>query len=693
MKPMKVIIISSYILLLLTAFIPAIHSQQGKDSVPPLDPNLSTYSIEDLSKLAKKNEDNPKEAMFYEEMLRRGLQQNSTPVIHKALIGLLDHYCFAFDLENLDRWVHYTDSFLIIHKDESNLYYDAHNSRANLLLELKEYEPSINETIELYNKAEKNNHNYGMACSLEVLGKIYLSCQQDSTALETFQNAYSRLKKTGNNYSFQGRIMSCMLECNIRLNNLEALPGLLQEFEELVDLRDKERLAEGITPNIDWYRWQLQSFYADYYLRKGEMDKALEYLDKSSKFYQDGMPADYEFSVYYYLFVKASYFKKTKRYAQALATVDYILKDFSEPPCLKLKIDILSEMGEYKEALAMCNVLYKEMKNTNNEILVRKVNNLQVLYDKNNQQLQQRELQLVNLQVDSRRHMIIYTLLASIIALILIGILARFLRRTSRLKRELEVDKTALISSQEMLKTEQHKAEKADQMKDAFIASISHEIRTPLNTIVGFSTLLSEMQLEEEEKKEFVELIEKNSSLLLDLVNDVLDLSRLESGRTKITVAPCELTLCCQKLLAGTEELLMPNVRLIFSPSVSPFILRTDSRLLSQLLDNLLSNAAKFTKQGEINFAYEVDEIKRQVTFSVTDTGPGIPEDKQRIIFERFEKLNEYSQGSGLGLALCQAIAQRLGGIIRIDTTYTSGARFVFIHPYDTPVTSISQQN
>lgn len=673
-----------YISVFLVIFTSGIHSQKKTDSVPAFRQDLSSFSSEDLRISAAKAIYTPEAVPYLEALLQKGVKENSSSTIEEALSSLLKHYYADFDLQNLNYWIHFTDSLVKEGKVNTNLYYDGHRNRASLLLEKKEYEQSVNETIALYNEAEKNNDNYGIVCSSEQLGNIYLSNQQDSAAVEAYQNAYNRLKNMKQYFDYQARLVSCLLESHLRLNNIDTVELLLEEFKKLLVLQENELRSErGGTTTTNWYRWQLNSFYVDLYLRKNEMDKALESLNKSSAYYEEGMTASSDFSVFYYLYVKASYLKKNKKYLEALNTVDFILSDFQEPPCLKLRIDILCEMGNFKDALFSYNDLLEVIQKRNNEDFVRKVNNLQALSDKNDQQIKQKELQLVVLETETKHRQFIFIVLVSLIVVILIFFLARSLRHTFRLKNELENDKNSLTISREKLKEEQTKAENANQMKDAFIANISHEIRTPLNTIVGFSTLLSDMQLEENEKRTFVGLIEKNSSLLLDLVNDVLDLSRLESGRTKITIAPCELTHCCQKLLESTSKDLVPGVKLTFSPSVTPFILETDSRLLSQLLDNLLSNAAKFTKQGEINLAYEADDTKRQVVFSVTDTGPGIPHDKQEVIFDRFEKLNEYTQGSGLGLSLCQAIAQKLGGFNMIDTTYKAGARFIFIHPYD----------
>ena len=213
---------------------------------------------------------------------------------------------------------------------------------------------------------------------------------------------------------------------------------------------------------------------------------------------------------------------------------------------------------------------------------------------------------------------------------------------------------------------------------DKFWFSLFHELGHVLLGHVGQTDEVTE----EEEKVGFVNLISKNTNLLLNLVNDVLDLSRLEAGTAKLAIEPCELVGCCREALSNIRYYLSSDIKLTFDTSVGSFMIMTASQQLSQLISRLLDNAVKFTKEGEINLSLFVDEEARIVRFTVTDTGPGIPLDKQEKIFERFEKLDEFSQGSGLGLTICRIIAEHLGGEVNIDPEYTNGARFVFTHPY-----------
>ena len=232
---------------------------------------------------------------------------------------------------------------------------------------------------------------------------------------------------------------------------------------------------------------------------------------------------------------------------------------------------------------------------------------------------------------------------------------------------------------QELIKA-RIKAEQSDRLKSAFLANMSHEIRTPLNAIVGFSQLLPAAETAEE-KKLYSGIINQNSDILLQLINDILDISRLETGRLKLSYEEVEIVSLCQSVLATTSYGKRDAVEYMFQTPCEEFMLETDVQRLQQILINLLSNANKFTEQGSITLGIEIHKEQDCVYFSVTDTGRGIPEDKQKKVFERFEKLDEYVQGTGLGLAICKLTITMMGGDIWVDGDYKEGARFVVCHP------------
>lgn len=226
------------------------------------------------------------------------------------------------------------------------------------------------------------------------------------------------------------------------------------------------------------------------------------------------------------------------------------------------------------------------------------------------------------------------------------------------------------------------RAEESDRLKTAFLANMSHEIRTPLNAIVGFSSLMQGEELSQEERAEYCAIVVNNSEMLLTLLNDILDISSLECGKIRFNYSAEEIVQICQHILMTTAHTCQPGVEGRLECAVDSYMLTTDVHRLSQILINLLTNAAKFTSEGSIVLGVEICPEQNEVLFSVTDTGPGIPLDKQEMIFNRFEKLDgNKKKGTGLGLAICRQIAMIFGGRIWVDPTYTGGARFIFAHP------------
>jgi signal transduction histidine kinase len=268
--------------------------------------------------------------------------------------------------------------------------------------------------------------------------------------------------------------------------------------------------------------------------------------------------------------------------------------------------------------------------------------------------------------------------MAAVLVILLTGLLITlyFFYRTKRLKDELEVSEAALREAKD-------RAEESNRLKSAFLANMSHEIRTPLNAIVGFSDVLSAGDTAIDDQRGYFEIIKANSDLLLRLINDILDVSRLEADRVTLTLEKCDVVQVCMQVTASVTQARRSSNRIVFESAADSLEIRTDIQRLQQVVINLLSNADKFTENGTITLKLEPDMRNRTALFSVSDTGCGIPPEKRKRVFERFEKLNEYAQGTGLGLSICKLIVEKWGGRIWIDSQYTRGARFVFTHPLD----------
>ncbi|MBP3510866.1 MAG: HAMP domain-containing histidine kinase [Prevotella sp.] len=292
----------------------------------------------------------------------------------------------------------------------------------------------------------------------------------------------------------------------------------------------------------------------------------------------------------------------------------------------------------------------------------------------NDQQVMQIESEKNNTKV----RIMFFSLLLVVMSIVILYLLNRRRLRERTLKL-LQVKNDALI-------TARNEAEAANRMKTKFIQNISHEIRTPLNSIVGFSQLLldPEMKLSDEEKTEFGNIINNNTELLMTLINDILKISDLESSKYKLTFAKEKVNDILAMSINTVEHRKPKGVKLYFTSEVpDSHVFVTDRKRLEQLLINLLTNAEKFTAQGEIRLHCSVSENPGMMTFTVTDTGTGIPPEEAEAVFDRFKKLDDFKQGTGLGLNICRVIAEKLGGQVYLDTTYTDGARFVVVLPTD----------
>lgn len=224
------------------------------------------------------------------------------------------------------------------------------------------------------------------------------------------------------------------------------------------------------------------------------------------------------------------------------------------------------------------------------------------------------------------------------------------------------------------------KAEEADKLKSSFLANMSHEIRTPLNAIVGFSKLIIE-SINKEEQLQYAELVEKNSGLLLNLFNDILDLSALEAGSLRFSIRSVRLIDVCAQLYYLNHSSVQPGVKLILDEVDPELSIQGDWDRISQIWLNLLSNAIKFTSNGEIHFGFEKkDQI---VQGYVSDTGIGIPAERVTTIFSRFGKVNDFVQGTGLGLTICRMLTEKMGGRIWVRSKVGIGTTFYFTLPIE----------
>lgn len=239
-------------------------------------------------------------------------------------------------------------------------------------------------------------------------------------------------------------------------------------------------------------------------------------------------------------------------------------------------------------------------------------------------------------------------------------------------------DITRLKTTEAMLIDAKEKAEESDRLKSAFLANMSHEIRTPLNAIIGFSSLLPHIE-DAEERNHYISLINHNNELLLNIINDVLDLSKIEAGHIELAPVWCNLSDLIDESCTECQPNVPEGVTLKKRYPATPNLIKQDPMRIKQVLSNLISNALKNTVQGYVEISYETTPSETRI--SVSDTGRGIPEDKLGIIFERFEKADAFIQGAGLGLPICKSIMEHMNGTIEVTSTINKGSTFTVVFP------------
>ena len=235
---------------------------------------------------------------------------------------------------------------------------------------------------------------------------------------------------------------------------------------------------------------------------------------------------------------------------------------------------------------------------------------------------------------------------------------------------------------EEELRVAKEKAENLDRLKSAFLANMSHEIRTPLNAIVGFASLLVESD-DKKERQDYVDIMQENTELLLQLISDILDLSKIEAGTLDFTMDHLDIKSFSEDIMRNYDIKEDKPVPVLLAPDLPEYYIYTDKKRLMQVITNFINNALKFTNEGQIMLEYRHKAESNEIEFAVTDTGMGIAPDKVDQVFDRFVKLNSFSKGTGLGLSICRSIIEHLGGTIGAESEMGVGSRFWFTHPLE----------
>ena len=517
----------------------------------------------------------------------------------------------------------------------------------------------------MYEEAKATDYQFGMVVANQAIGDAYNTiANMGDKALESYQDALTELSNISDQHPYRAQLL-------LKMSNVLQRKGRLEEAEKILEELEKILYQEPDYPTDFFFCIEKTNFAISHgHISYDYLDEANIWLHKMDSIYQLHPEKFYRFHLDY---TTAAYYRAMgnwdKQYwKQALDIYSKLQAEYSGNKRSTYyrwtsleKIYLCKIQGMAMEACRIYQELYPPIDTLASQSYIRQINTIKAKY----------QVDKAETASNNEYNKIITSILVGTMALVTLFVLLAILLKRQREKVKLSTQKLA---------TSRINAENAMRAKSVFLSNMSHEIRTPLNALSGFSSLLTEEGLDDETRRQCNEVIQQNSELLLKLINDVIDLSSLEFGKLQFCIAQHDAVSICRNVIDTVNKVKQTQAELTFTTELEEMPIETDDSRLQQVLINLLINATKFTPQGSIVLKLE-KETDDTVLFTVTDTGCGIPKDKQANIFQRFEKLNENAQGSGLGLSICQLIIEHIGGQIWIDSEYAEGSRFCFTHP------------
>ncbi|MDC2316227.1 tetratricopeptide repeat-containing sensor histidine kinase [Bacteroides stercoris] len=516
----------------------------------------------------------------------------------------------------------------------------------------------------MYEEAKETEYEFGIAVANQAIGDAYTIANQCDKALDSYQDALKELNHLSQQHPYRIQLLLKISNALQRKGQLEKAQKTLHDIEQT--LQKQPDYATCFFANIEKANYAISHGH----LSKAYLKEAAAYLHNMDSIYRIHPEKFYCFHLKY---TTAAYHRAMGNWNRmywnkALQLYEELRQEYTVNKqsayyrwITQETIYLYKIQGKSMAACLLYQELYSTVDTLTAEGYVRQINILRAKYQIDQMEIASRE----------EHNKFITGILTGSILLIFIFIIITIMLRKQRQEIALSTQKL------EHLRTN---AENATSAKSIFLSNMSHEIRTPLNALSGFSSLLTEENLDNETRRQCNEVILQNSELLLKLINDVIDLSSLEFGKIQFCINKYNVVNICRNVIDTVSKIKQTQAAICFITELESMDIETDDARLQQVLINLLINATKFTSQGSIILELR-KQSEQELLFSVTDTGCGIPKEKQAAIFRRFEKLNENAQGSGLGLSICQLIIEHIGGKIWIDSDYTGGSRFFFTHP------------
>ena len=577
-------------------------------------------------------------------------------IVHEVISTF--HNSLGFDYLTREECDSLNADGLLSQLDESQRYYTYFELERILIkssLFRGEIRMAIAQSDQMYSKARALAYPFGNALALNAMGEVYSYTGRLREAGAAYEESLRLLDGMDGEDVHIRMLLVELIDYNLRIRNVNGASRYLARL----NFYPEDRLSP-----LELAMRHISN--ASCQLFKGDLKAASHCLVQIGQLETQLIPEIRQ----YLLIIDARYLVATGAHEAALAAYnDFLQTEYARinhniyKEALLEKADLLVKMGNKEEAYGQYGKVFSYIKTSFEKNYPKEIDRLCTRFQADQLAYQNERDRIVSMRF----------YLAGIIVsvLFLIFLLVLGWKKIFRLKR-----------SQIRQEAMKEKAVQAIQRKNMFLSNMSHEVRTPLNAIVGFSAVLTDEDesFDDESRREFSEIIKVNSFQLLKLINDILDFSDFENDNITFNIRTHDAVKLCNEVVETVMASRKLEVEMRFDTDLSVLMLDTDDARLRQVLINLLVNATKFTEQGSIVLELKMADAGTAL-FSVTDTGCGIPPEKQHLIFERFEKLNDFVQGSGLGLSICQLIVKYMNGKLWVDSGYTRGARFCFTHP------------
>lgn len=577
-------------------------------------------------------------------------------IVHEVISTF--HNSLGFDYLTREECDSLNADGLLSQLDESQRYYTYFELERILIkssLFRGEIRMAIAQSDQMYSKARALAYPFGNALALNAMGEVYSYTGRLREAGVAYEESLRLLDGMDGEDVHIRMLLVELIDYNLRIRNVNGASRYLARL----NLYPEDRLSP-----LELAMRHISN--ASCQLFKGDLKAASHCLVQIGQLETQLIPEIRQ----YLLIIDARYLVATGEHEAALTAYnDFLQTEYARinhniyKEALLEKADLLVKMGNKEEAYGQYGKVFSYIKTSFEKNYPKEIDRLCTRFQADQLAYQNERERIVSMRF----------YLAGIIVsvLFLIFLLVLGWKKIFRLKR-----------SQMRQEAMKEKAVQAIQRKNMFLSNMSHEVRTPLNAIVGFSAVLTDEDesFDDESRREFSEIIKVNSFQLLKLINDILDFSDFENDNITFNIRTHDAVKLCNEVVETVMASRKLEVEMRFDTDLSVLMLDTDDARLRQVLINLLVNATKFTEQGSIVLELKMADAGTAL-FSVTDTGCGIPPEKQHLIFERFEKLNDFVQGSGLGLSICQLIVKYMNGKLWVDSGYTRGARFCFTHP------------